>query len=92
MAKVMIAKWGNSLGFRIPTIFAQALNLEAGDVLDITEDNSMLTIRKATKKKSAKDILEDFYGMPYEKIVERGPIADDDIIDWGPDVGEEVWE
>lgn len=48
--------------------------------------------QKANKKrKSAKEILEDYFQKPYELIVDNGPIEDQDIIDWGNDVGEEVW-
>ena len=43
------------------------------------------------KRKSAKEILEDYFQKSYELIVDNGQIEDQDIIDWGNDVGEEVW-
>lgn len=40
-----IAKWGNSLGIRVPKAFAEEAKVEAGSLVDIAVENGEIVIR-----------------------------------------------
>lgn len=42
--KVKVAKWGNSLGVRLPKQYADELGLKAGSTVDLARDGSRLAI------------------------------------------------
>lgn len=42
--QTVIQKWGNSLGLRVPQVYAQELGLQAGSVVDIFAENGKLEI------------------------------------------------
>ena len=44
---------------------------------------------KETRKSKCEIYLEDFYGKPLDEL-RRLKIEDEELLDWGPDVGEEV--
>lgn len=44
---------------------------------------------KVSDKKTTKQIFEEFYGKPYDKITEQD-IGESEEIDFGEDIGEEV--
>jgi len=46
-----VQKWGNSLGLRIPKLFARELNMEAGSAMDLSVANGQLVIRPLRRKK-----------------------------------------
>lgn len=83
MQQVHISKWGNSLGFRIPRGVADSLNLQAGDVLELSPAEGGLLIKKAKpegKRHALADILECFT-----------PSDAHEAIDFGTPQGEEIW-
>lgn len=87
---VTISKWGNSLGLRIPNLCAQALSIKDGDTVNIELKGNAFQVAKPTKK-TAKSIIEQFYGTSYDKAVEIAAASPRDTeLDWGGDVGEEV--
>jgi len=60
---VHIAKWGNSLGFRIPRGIADSLNIQAGDTLELAPAEGGLLLKKAArrnKRYALADILDSF--------------------------------
>lgn len=44
---------------------------------------------KEKKKPSAQEVLEKFYGLPLDQIPTQPP-EEDEVIDWGIDVGLEI--
>ena len=61
MQQVHIAKWGNSLGFRIPRGVADSLDIRAGDTLELTPAEGGLLLKKvspAGKRYALADILD----------------------------------
>ncbi|MCI2147409.1 MAG: AbrB/MazE/SpoVT family DNA-binding domain-containing protein [Clostridiales bacterium] len=83
---VVISKWGNSLGVRIPAGMAKSLNLKNGDhVTCELKDNGLFM----QKKQSTKEMFEEFYGKPFDEITQED-IGPGEEIDWGEDVGEEI--
>ena len=62
---VTVSKWGNSLGIRIPAAIVEALSIRSGDVIDyeVRDQNVILS-----KKKTTRQLFEDFYGKSFSEI------------------------
>lgn len=89
MSGVVISKWGNSLGFRIPNNIVKSMDLKAGDKLNIIELENSINITKY-KENSVKEVLCSFYGKNIDEILSMNIIDNEKEIDWGDDVGAEV--
>ena len=84
-AKTMrVNKWGNSLGIRFPSEFADMIQLQEKSLVKITRDGDRLIIVKVPEKQPRKTIQELFEDYPDDYIQEEE-------IDWGSPVGGEVW-
>lgn len=57
--KVKIAKWGNSLGVRLPKQFVDALDLRPGATVALERDGSRLAIETAQPRSIPRYRLED---------------------------------
>jgi len=79
--KVKVAKWGNSLGVRLPKAAAEAAGLRVGVELDVTVEGSDLRLKKTLRIPYYK--LEDL-------VAQMVPGNEPELIDWGPDRGEEI--
>jgi len=49
--RVQIQKWGNSLAFRIPKVFARETNLSQGSSVDIGIKENCIIVKPLTEKK-----------------------------------------
>ena len=77
---VKVAKWGNSLGIRIPKQIADDVQLTEGDEIEITAAGSQIVIKPLKPKYTLDWLLE---GMSEENL--------HDEVDWGKPVGKEKW-
>jgi antitoxin MazE len=78
-----ITKWGNSYGVRIPKEIISELNLSEGVEFDMNVVDGGIQIKPITGKK--KYSLEELLAqIPADYVPE--------IVDWGPDVGNEILE
>ena len=77
---IKIAKWGNSLGIRIPKQIADDTQLVEGDEIKIAAAGDRIIITPC-KPKYTLDWLLD--GMGEENLHEE--------FDWGESVGKEQW-
>ena len=77
---IKIAKWGNSLGIRIPKSIAEDNNLSDGDELEIATEDNRIVITPQKPKYTLEQLLE---GMGEEHLHSE--------IDWGEPVGREQW-
>lgn len=77
--QVQLARWGNSLGLRIPKDIASRFGLNEGGRVDIEAEGDRIVIRVDRPRYDLEDLL-------------TGMSPDDmrDVFDWGPDVGREV--
>jgi antitoxin MazE len=82
--KVKLAKWGNSLGVRVPKAAAEAAGLKAGTEVDVVVDGRELRIRRSIPLTHYR--LEDLVA----EMDRLGPESQPETVDWGPDVGAEV--
>jgi antitoxin MazE len=75
-----IAKWGNSLGVRLPKSLALEARIEEGDTVDVSVRNGAIEIRPSRPTYSL------------ERLVARiTPRNRHDETDWGAPVGHEPW-
>ena len=84
---IAVSKWGNSIGIRIPAAAAESLDIRAGDHVTCELKDGGLLMRK---QQSTAQMFEQFYGKPFSQITQ----SDIDFageIDWGEDVGGEVF-
>lgn len=89
MTEVMISKWGNSLGFRIPRNIVKSLKLKEGDKLSIKEFENSFNVTKKTYS-TVEDVLCHFYGKNIEEIIDMKIVDDEGELNWGDDIGFEV--
>lgn len=76
--QAVIQKWGNSLGIRIPSIFAKDFSLKNGSSVEITQENGKIVIHP--KNQTLDQMLE---------MVTKENIHSS--IDTGESVGNEEW-
>lgn len=83
--KVKVAKWGNSLGVRLPKAAIDAVGARTGTELDLSVEGSELRI-KAVVRKSSRGLLEEMVA----EMKRLGPECESETVDWGPDRGSEI--
>ena len=79
--QVQVARWGNSLGLRIPKHLATQVGLREGVRVDVQAEGDRIVISPARRHYTLSEMLQ---GMT--------PEAMRDAFDWGPDKGREVVE
>jgi antitoxin MazE len=82
--KVKIAKWGNSLGLRLPKVAVEATGLKPGAEVDVTIEGRDLRVRSVlpTKHYRLEELLAEMDRL--------GPENEPGTVDWGPDRGSEI--
>jgi antitoxin MazE len=75
---VQVARWGNSLGVRIPRDLARSVGLVEGARVEIAAEGDRIVIAPGRPRYTLKALLQ---GMT--------PEAMHAAFDWGPDVGRE---
>jgi antitoxin MazE len=84
--KVKVAKWGNSLGLRLPKAAADAAGLKAGAEVEVVVEGRDLRVRSLPPIKHYR--LEDLLS----EMDRLGPENAPETADWGPDRGAEMIE
>lgn len=79
--QVQVAKWGNSLGLRIPKEVAAKVGLAEGSRVDLRAEGSTIVISIDRPVYSLADLLEV-----------EGAESLKDAWGWGPDLGREAME
>ncbi len=77
--QVLLKRWGNSLGFRIPKGIVESAGLKADDVIKIDASQDGFTVKKARKRYVLKELLS--------RVT---PENRHDSIDWGGPKGNEL--
>jgi antitoxin MazE len=78
--KTQIAKWGNSLGLRLPKSIALEAQVDEGDTVDVSVKSGAIVIRPSRPTYSLDQLVA--------RITPRNR---HDESDWGSTVGHEVW-
>ncbi len=79
--QVQVARWGNSLGLRIPKDIASRAGLREGARVEVETEGDRIIITPARRRYVLADLLK---GMT--------PQAMREAFDWGPDKGREIVE
>ena len=82
--KVKVAKWGNSLGLRLPKAAVEATGLKSGAEVVVTVEGRDIRVRQPLPIKHYR--LEDLIA----EMDRLGPENEPELVDWGPDVGAEI--
>lgn len=77
---IKIARWGNSLGIRIPKQIAEQAQLNEGDEIEISREKNKLILTPQRKKYTLEELLD---GMTDEHLHSE--------VDWGKSMGTEQW-
>lgn len=87
---IIIKKWGNSQGIRIPRIILNQLGFHENDKVEIITNEDSIVIKKTNKYRhiTIDERLETFYGKLINKIETIKQIEE---LDFGKPVGEEIW-
>jgi antitoxin MazE len=83
--KVKVAKWGNSLGVRLPKAALDGAGVGAGSELDLVIERGGFRLKAPTK--TSADLLAE---MVAEMKRLGGRDAEPETVDWGRDRGEEI--
>lgn len=75
-----VAKWGNSLGLRLPKSVAVEAHIDDGDMVDVTVEDGVIVIRPAGRRYSLDELVEGISARNRHRET-----------DWGGTVGREVW-
>jgi len=76
--RVQVARWGNSLGLRIPKQVAAEIGLREGSRVEVEADGDRLIVSPARPRYALADLLTNVT-----------PEAMREAFDWGPDLGRE---
>jgi antitoxin MazE len=82
--KIKLAKWGNSIGLRLPKAVADEVQLKEGDELDVRVEEGDLRLRRQVPAR--------LYSLE-EMLAEMDRLGSGNrpgFIDFGPDVGAEI--
>lgn len=79
-ATTQIARWGNSLGLRLPKSVAVEAQVDEGDTVVVSVKNGTIVIRPSRPTYSLEQLVA--------KITPRNRHSESD---WGPPVGDEAW-
>jgi antitoxin MazE len=82
--KVKVAKWGNSLGIRLPSAAAQSAGVTVGSELDLAIEADGFRLRKPIR--TSADLLAEMIAEMKRLGPENAPAT----VDWGPDRGSEI--
>jgi antitoxin MazE len=82
--KVKLAKWGNSLGLRLPKAAIEATGLAPGAEVDVIVEGRDIRVKQPLPVKHYR--LEDLLA----EMDRLGPENEPELVDWGPDVGSEI--
>jgi len=79
--QIQVARWGNSLGLRIPKHVAARAGLREGSRVEIETDGERIVVTPAQRRYVLAELL-------------RGVTPDEmrEAFDWGPDRGREIVE
>jgi antitoxin MazE len=82
--RAKVAKWGNSMGVRLPKAALDAAGITPGVEFDVVVEGGDLRLKRARQIPYYR--LEDLIA----EMDRLGPENRPELVDWGPDVGAEI--
>jgi antitoxin MazE len=77
-----LAKWGSSIGIRLPASALEVAGFARGDEVEIAARNGVVELRSQRRIPTIEELFAEA-----EKL---GPLEPPELVDWGPDVGAEI--
>jgi len=77
--QVLVSKWGNSLGLRLPKTLAAEIGVSDGQKVEVRAEGGRIIVEPVRKTYSLEQMMENVT-----------PEAMREAWDWGPDVGREI--
>lgn len=72
VAKMQVAKWGNSLAVRLPAELVRKLGLKEGDQIDLVKDDGTLRVQRQPRVDEVLEGLRRFRGtLPADQRLSR---------------------
>lgn len=86
---IVVQKWGNSQGIRIPKYILEEVGLKINDEVEFDKSKDTIIIKKVKKDSyiTLKERLENFYNKSIEEIQ---AIDNNEELEWGKAEGEEI--
>jgi len=84
MTKVTIAKWGESSAIRLPEVVMEDLGAVDGQEIDVLVQGGKIVLQPTVKNTAP--TLEWIVA----EMKRLGPENEPEMVDWGPDVGDEI--
>jgi antitoxin MazE len=78
---VILDRWGNSVGLRLPKPLLEQLGLKEGSKVEVKVEHNRLVIEPSRRRRST---IADCWKA-------SRPMTRPGEVDWGPPVGKEVW-
>jgi len=78
--RAQIARWGNSLGLRVPKDVAREIGLTEGSKVEIETKGNRIVITPIRRSFTLAELLKDTTPDDYRQAA----------VDWGPDIGREI--
>ena len=79
--RTIVKKWGNSAAVRIPASVMQAADLRVEDLVDVSEEEGKIVVKRVESKQYDLDVL---IGQITKQNLHEA-------IDFGPSQGKEIW-
>ena len=83
MTQIQISKWGNSSGIRLPKAVLEELGLKPGQSVELTVKDG----RGIIEPVKPKPITLEWILSEMDRL---GPENEPELVDWGPDRGDEI--
>jgi antitoxin MazE len=83
MTVLQVGKWGNSSGIRLSKAVLDELGIKQGDSVQLTVKDGKAIIEPAKPKKITLEWI-------ISEMKRLGPENEPELVDWGPDRGEEI--
>jgi antitoxin MazE len=77
-----VAKWGNSVGIRLPASALDVAGFARGEEVEIAARNGVVELRAQRRIQTIEEL--------FAEAEKHGPLEPPDLVDWGPDVGGEI--
>lgn len=81
--RVKLAKWGNSVGVRLPRTILETAGVREGEEMEVVADQTGVRLWPLRPKKVTLDWI-------VSEMQRLGPDHEPPTVDWGPDVGSEI--
>lgn len=82
MSAVVISRWGNSLGVRLPQFVARSANLKAGDPVTVTLRDGEIILKPVHAKPDMNALISKITTKNRHAAVDFGVDRGSELVEW----------